>query len=158
VKASTLPSRAPGQAAVGAGSAAGKNPRPLVAAAPSAALIGGSSPIWHPRRARSAGPCRDRLHLGPSARGKGTGTAAVAALVRWLAAVLGMRRIAGVTGPRTRFVAAARTPGFPPHGPLADTGEVRYTLSLGERPIPIPGAARQFLHAPNYVHPCACWA
>jgi len=34
VKASTLPSWAPGQAAVGAGSAAGKNPRPRVAAAP----------------------------------------------------------------------------------------------------------------------------
>jgi hypothetical protein len=96
--------------------------------------------------------------LGPSARGKGTRTAAVAALVRWLAAVQEMRRITGVTGPRTRFVAAARTPGFPPHGPLADTGEVRYTLSLGELPIPIPSAARQFLHAPNYVHPCACWA
>ncbi|HEV3292311.1 MAG TPA: hypothetical protein VG123_25335, partial [Streptosporangiaceae bacterium] len=40
--------------------------------------------------------------------------------------------------------------------PLADTGEAHYTLSLGERPIPIPGAARHFLHAPNYVHPCAC--
>jgi hypothetical protein len=94
--------------------------------------------------------------LSPPARGKRTGTATVAAPVRWLAAVQGMRRNTGVTGPRTPLRCGCWNAGVSPHGPLADTGEARYTLSLGERPIPIPGAARHFLHAPNYVHPCAC--
>jgi len=65
---------------------------------------------------------------------RGKGTAAVAALVRWLAAVHWIRRITGVTGTQNPLRCAARTQGFPPHGPLAGTGEVRHTLSLGQRP------------------------
>jgi hypothetical protein len=132
VKAYTLPSWAPGQAAVGVSSAAGKNPRPRVAAAPSAALIAA------PRRSGTHGPPDPEgrvaigCTLGPSARGKGT--AAMAALVRWLVAVQGIRRITGVTGTQNPLRCGCSNPGVPPHGPLAGTGEVRYTLSLGERP------------------------
>jgi hypothetical protein len=118
-------------------------------ARPAAALIGVSSPDLGPAACPPVeAASRPGYTLGPSARGKGTGTATVAALVRWLAAVQEMRRITGVTGPRTPLRCGCSNAGVSPHGPLADTGEARCTLSLGERPIPIPGAARQFLRAP----------
>ena len=68
--------------------------------------------------------------LAPSARGQGIGSAAVAALVRRLAAVPGMRRITAVTGVQN---AASRRllerQGFRIAG-LPGTDEVGYTLSL----------------------------
>jgi len=69
--------------------------------------------------------------LAPSARGKGIGTAAVAALVGRLAAVPGIRRLTAVTGAQN---AASRhlleRQGFRITGPLPDTDEVRYALTL----------------------------
>jgi len=69
--------------------------------------------------------------LAPSARGKGIGTAAVAAFVGRLAAVPGLRRITAVTG--TQNTASRRLlerQGFDLTDPLPGTDEVRYTLSL----------------------------
>jgi RimJ/RimL family protein N-acetyltransferase len=69
--------------------------------------------------------------LAPSSRGKGIGTAAVAALVRRIAAVPAVRRITAVTGAEN---AASRRllerQGFRVTDQLPDTGQVRYTLSL----------------------------
>lgn len=69
--------------------------------------------------------------LGPSARGKGIGTAAVAALVRRLAAVPGIRQLTAVTS--TDNTASRRLlerQGFQLTRPLPDTDEVCYTLSF----------------------------
>jgi GNAT superfamily N-acetyltransferase len=69
--------------------------------------------------------------LAPSARGKGIGTAAVAAFVGRLAAVPGLRRITAITG--TQNTASRRLlerQGFDLTDPLPGTDEVRYTLSL----------------------------
>jgi RimJ/RimL family protein N-acetyltransferase len=69
--------------------------------------------------------------LAPSARGKGIGTAAVAAFVRRLAAVPGVRRITAVTGVQnTASRRLLERQGFRIIGPLPGTGEVLYTLSL----------------------------
>ena len=69
--------------------------------------------------------------LAPSARGKGIGTAAVAALVRRLAAVPGIRRVTAVTGAQnTASRRLLEAQGFRIAGTLPGTGEVRYTLSL----------------------------
>ncbi len=69
--------------------------------------------------------------LAPSSRGKGIGTAAVGALVRRIAAVPAIREITAVTGAQN---AASRRllehQGFRITDQLADTDEVRYTLSL----------------------------
>ena len=69
--------------------------------------------------------------LAPAARGKGIGTAAVAALVRRLARVPGIRQVTAVTGaentPSRRLL---ERQGFRLTGTLPDTDEVRYTLSL----------------------------
>jgi len=69
--------------------------------------------------------------LAPSARGKGIGTAAVAALVRRLAGVPGLRRVTAVTGaentPSRRLL---ERQGFRITGTLPDTDEVRYALRL----------------------------
>ena len=69
--------------------------------------------------------------LAPSARGKGIGTAIVAALVRQLATVQGIRRLTAVTGAEnTASRRLLERQGFHLAGPLPGTGEVRYTLSL----------------------------
>jgi len=69
--------------------------------------------------------------LAPSARGKGIGTAAVAALVRRLAGVPGIRRVTAVTGaentPSRRLL---ERQGFRITGTLPDIDEVRYALRL----------------------------
>ena len=69
--------------------------------------------------------------LAPSARGKGIGTAAVAALVRRLGGVPGIRRVTAVTGaentPSRRLL---ERQGFRITGTLPDTDEVRYALRL----------------------------
>ena len=69
--------------------------------------------------------------LAPSARGKGIGTAAVAALVRRLAGVPGIRRVTAVTGaentPSRRLL---ERQGFRLTDTLPDTDEVRYALSF----------------------------
>ena len=70
--------------------------------------------------------------LAPSARGKGIGTAAVAALVGRLAAVPEISQITAVTG--TGNTASRRLLercGFRLTQALPDTGEVRYSLSVG---------------------------
>jgi [ribosomal protein S5]-alanine N-acetyltransferase len=69
--------------------------------------------------------------LAPSARGKGIGTAAVAAFVGRLAAVPGIRRVTAVTS--TQNAASRRLlerQGFRLTGTLPGTDEMRYTLSL----------------------------
>ena len=69
--------------------------------------------------------------LAPSARGKGIGTAVVAALVRQLATVPGIRLLTAVTGAEnTASRRLLERQGFHLAGPLPGTGEVRYTLSL----------------------------
>jgi RimJ/RimL family protein N-acetyltransferase len=69
--------------------------------------------------------------LAPSARGKGIGTAAVAALVEHLAAVPGVRRLTAVTGAQnTASRRLLERQGFHLTGPLPGTDEVRYTLGL----------------------------
>ena len=69
--------------------------------------------------------------LAPSARGRGIGTAAVAALVGRLAAVPGIRRLTAVTGAQnTASRRLLERQGFRIAGLLAGTGEVRYILSL----------------------------
>jgi GNAT superfamily N-acetyltransferase len=69
--------------------------------------------------------------LAPSARGKGIGTAAVAAFVRRLTAVPGIRRITAVTGVQnTASRRLLERQGFHITGRLPATDEVRYTLSL----------------------------
>jgi len=69
--------------------------------------------------------------LAPSARGQGIGTAAVAAFVRRLAEVPGIRRLTAVTGAQN---AASRRllerQGFHLTGPLPGTDEVRYIRNL----------------------------
>ena len=69
--------------------------------------------------------------LAPSSRGKGVGTAAVAALVWRIAAVPAVRRITAVTGAQN---AASRRllerQGFRITDQLPDTGELRYALCL----------------------------
>ena len=69
--------------------------------------------------------------LAASTRGKGIGTAAVAALVRCLATVPRIREVTAVTGAEN--MASRRLlerQGFHLTGPLPGTDEVRYTLSL----------------------------
>ncbi len=69
--------------------------------------------------------------LAPSARGKGIGTAAAAALVSRLAAVPGIRRLTAVTSAQnTASRRLLERQGFRVTGLLPDTDEVRYTLSL----------------------------
>ena len=69
--------------------------------------------------------------LAPSARGQGIGTAAVAALVRCLAAVPGIRRLTAVTGAEnTASRRLLERQGFHLTGPLPGTDEVCYILSL----------------------------
>ena len=69
--------------------------------------------------------------LAPSARGKGIGTAAVAALVRRLAAVPGIRRLTAVTDAQnTASRRLLERQGFHITGPLPGTDEVRYTRNL----------------------------
>ena len=69
--------------------------------------------------------------LAPSARGKGIGTAAVAALVRGLTVVPGIRRITAVTGAQnTASRRLLERQGFRRTDPLPGTDEVRYTLSV----------------------------
>jgi RimJ/RimL family protein N-acetyltransferase len=69
--------------------------------------------------------------LAPSARGQGTGTAAVGALVRRLTAVPGIRRITAVTGAQnTASRRLLERQGFRVTGPPPGTDEVRYTLNL----------------------------
>jgi RimJ/RimL family protein N-acetyltransferase len=79
----------------------------------------------------SAGCVEIGYSLAPSARGQGTGTSAVAALVGCLSAVPGIRRITAVTGadniPSRRLLERL---GFRVDGSLPDTGEVRYGLSV----------------------------
>jgi RimJ/RimL family protein N-acetyltransferase len=70
--------------------------------------------------------------LAPSARGQGIGTAAVAALVRRLTAVPGIRRITAVTGAQnTASRRLLERQGFRITGPPPGPDEVRYTLNLG---------------------------
>jgi GNAT superfamily N-acetyltransferase len=70
--------------------------------------------------------------LAPSARGKGIGTAAVAALVGRLASVPGIRRLTAVTGAQnTASRRLLERQGFRITDPLPGTDEVRYTLSVG---------------------------
>lgn len=70
--------------------------------------------------------------LAPSLRGQGVGTAAVAALVRCIAAVPGIRRITAVTGAQnTASRRLLERQGFRITDQLPDTGQVRYALSLG---------------------------
>ena len=74
---------------------------------------------------------RDQAHLAPSARGQGIGTAAVAALVRRLAAVPGIRRLTAVTSAdNTASRRLLERQGFHLTGPLLGTDEVRSTLRL----------------------------
>ena len=69
--------------------------------------------------------------LAPSMRCKGIGTAAVAALVRCLATVPGIREVTAVTGAEnTASRRLLERQGFHLTGPLQGTDEVRYTLSL----------------------------
>jgi RimJ/RimL family protein N-acetyltransferase len=69
--------------------------------------------------------------LGPSARGNGIGTAAVAALVRRLAAVPGIRQLTAVTSTEnTASRLLLERQGFQLTRPLLDTDEVWYTLSF----------------------------
>jgi RimJ/RimL family protein N-acetyltransferase len=69
--------------------------------------------------------------LASSARGKGIGSAAVAALVRRLAAVPQIRRITAVTGARnTASRRLLERQGFRITDALPRSDEVRYTLSL----------------------------
>jgi [ribosomal protein S5]-alanine N-acetyltransferase len=69
--------------------------------------------------------------LAPSARGQGIGSAAVAALVRRLTAVPGIRRITAVTGAQnTASRRLLERQGFRITGPPPGPGEVCYTLSL----------------------------
>ncbi len=69
--------------------------------------------------------------LAPSARGKGIGTAAVAAFVGRPATVPGIRRLTAVTG--VQNIASRRLlerQGFYITGPIPGTDEVHYTLGL----------------------------
>ena len=69
--------------------------------------------------------------LAPSARGQGIGTAAVAALVRRLAAVPEIRLLTAVTDAQnTASRRLLERQGFRLEGPLPGTDEVRYRLSL----------------------------
>ena len=69
--------------------------------------------------------------FAPSARGKGIGTAAVAALVGCLSAVPGIRRVTAVTGAQnTASRRLLERQGFRLTGTLPGSDEVRYTLSL----------------------------
>jgi L-amino acid N-acyltransferase YncA len=70
--------------------------------------------------------------LAPSARGQGTGTAAVAALVKRLAVVPGVRRLTAVTGAQnTASRHLLERLGFRITDALPGTDEVRYALSFG---------------------------
>jgi RimJ/RimL family protein N-acetyltransferase len=69
--------------------------------------------------------------LAPSARGQGIGTAAVAALVRRLTAVPGIRRITAITGAQnTASRRLLERQGFRLADTVPGTDQVRYTLSL----------------------------
>ena len=69
--------------------------------------------------------------LAPSARGQGSGTAAVAAFVGRLAAVPGIRRLTAVTGVQnTASRRLLERCGFRFTETLPDTDEVRYALSV----------------------------
>lgn len=79
----------------------------------------------------SAGCVEIGYALAPSARGQGTGTAAVAALVTCLSAVPAVRRITAVTGAgNTASRRLLERLGFTLDGSLPATGEVRYALSV----------------------------
>jgi RimJ/RimL family protein N-acetyltransferase len=70
--------------------------------------------------------------LAPSARGKGIGTAAIAALVGRPATVPGIRQVTAVTGAQnTASRRLLERQGFQITGPLPGTADVRYTLSFG---------------------------
>jgi GNAT superfamily N-acetyltransferase len=79
----------------------------------------------------SAGCVEIGYTLAPSVRGKGIGTAAVAALVGRLATVPAIRQVTAVTGaqntPSRRLL---ERQGFRLAGPLPGTENVRYTLSV----------------------------
>jgi len=79
----------------------------------------------------SAGCVEIGYSLAPSARGKGIGSAAVAALVGRLATVPAIRQVTAVTGaqntPSRRLL---ERQGFRLAGPLPGTENVRYTLSV----------------------------
>jgi len=80
----------------------------------------------------SAGCVEIGYALAPSARGKGIGTAAMAALVGRLATVPGIRQVTAVTGAQnTASRRLLERQGFHIIGPLPGTGDVRYTLSFG---------------------------
>jgi GNAT superfamily N-acetyltransferase len=69
--------------------------------------------------------------LAPSVRGKGVGTAAVAALVGRLATVPGIRQVTAITGAEnTASRRLLERQGFQLTGPLPGS-DVRYTLSFG---------------------------
>ena len=69
--------------------------------------------------------------LAPSARGQGSGTAAVAAFVGRLAAVPGIRRLTAVTGVQnTASRRLLEHQGFQFTGPIPGTDDVLYILSL----------------------------
>ena len=79
----------------------------------------------------SAGCVEIGYSLAPSARGQGVGTAVVAALVKRLAAVPGIRRLTAVTDAQnTASRRLLERQGFRLTGPVPGTDEVRYTLSL----------------------------
>jgi RimJ/RimL family protein N-acetyltransferase len=70
--------------------------------------------------------------LTPSSRGEGIGTAAVGALVRRIAAAPEVRWITAVTGAQnTASRRLLERQGFRVSDQLPDTGQVRYTLSVG---------------------------
>ncbi len=80
----------------------------------------------------SAGCVEIGYALAPSARGKGIGTAAIAALVGRLATVPGIHQVTAVTGAEnTASRRLLERQGFQLTGPLPGTGDVRYTLSFG---------------------------
>jgi RimJ/RimL family protein N-acetyltransferase len=75
--------------------------------------------------------------LAPSARGQGIGTAVVAALVRRLAAVPGIRRLAAITAVQnTASRRLLERLGFRVTGLLPGTDEMRYTLRLSSGALP----------------------
>jgi RimJ/RimL family protein N-acetyltransferase len=70
--------------------------------------------------------------FAPSSRGRGVGTAAVGALVRRIATAPEIRQITAVTGAQnTASRRLLERQGFRVTDQLPDTGEVRYTLSVG---------------------------
>jgi RimJ/RimL family protein N-acetyltransferase len=80
--------------------------------------------------------------LAASMRGQGIGTSAVAAFIRCLATVPGIREVTAITGAEnTASRRLLERQGFRLIGPLPDTDEVRYTLSLSGPARPNPPLA-----------------